>query len=196
MKTEAGRSRPALLALRALLLTCFSACVESSGPPVPFRLGQTIPLGGWNLRVRQPEVVSPKLITGFHDLRRSNATSKVVAVHLVLEPRDSAAAEEPQALERNFVKLMAGCRLKDGKGKEYPMGYPVPDSQFRLMKSGGMMTESEMKDYFFSGPEPRVPKDWVLLYAVPQDGSGFTFLIRNFFPLEGQPHLASVDLGR
>ena len=163
---------------------------------MPFRLGQTIPLGEWNVRVRQPEVVSPTVVTGFHDLRRSNVKSKVVAVHLVLEPRDSAAADAPQATERGFVKLMAGCRLKDGAGKEYPLGYPVPDSQFRIMKSGGMMTDSEMKDLFFSGPEPRVPKDWVVLYSVPEDRSGFTFLVRNFFPLEGQPQLVSVDLGR
>ena len=191
-----ARTRPAALALRALLLTCFSACVESSGPPVPFRLGQTIPLGEWNLRVRQPEVVSPTIVTGFHDLRRNSAKSKVVAVHLVLEPRESGAGEGPQSMEQNFVKLMAGCRLKDGAGKEYPLGYPVPDSQFRIMKSGGNMSESEMKDFFFSGPQPRVPKDWVVLYSVPQERSDFTFLIRNFFPLEGQPKLASVDLGR
>jgi hypothetical protein len=205
VKTEVGgtpkerrqaRTRPASLALRALLLTCFSACVESSGPPVSFRLGQTIPLGEWNLRVRQPEVVSPKLIAGFHELGRSNATSKVIAVHLVLEPKDSALAESPKAMEKAVVKLMAGCGLKDGKGTRYPIGFPVPDSQFRLMKSGGVMSDSEMKDYFFSGPDSSIPKDWVVLYSVPQDRSGFTFLIRNFFPLEGQPQIASVDLGR
>src|SRR5262245_55093628 len=78
-----ARNRPAALALRALLLTCISACQEASGPPVAFRLGQTIPLGEWNVRVRQPEVVSPTIVTGFHDLRRSNVKSKVVAVHLV-----------------------------------------------------------------------------------------------------------------
>jgi hypothetical protein len=136
------------------------------------------------------------VVTGFHDLRRNSAKSKIVAVHLALEPRESGAGDEPQSMEKNFVKLMAGCRLKDGAGKEYPLGYPVPDSQFRLMKSGGKMSDSEMKDFFFSGPQPGVPKDWVVLYSVPQERSDFTFLIRNFFPLEGQPQLASVDLGR
>jgi len=36
----------------------------------------------------------------------------------------------------------------------------------------------------------------VVLYSVPQDRSDFTLLIRNFSPLEGQPHIATVDLGR
>jgi hypothetical protein len=191
------RTRPAALALKALLLTCFSACQESSGPPVPFRLGQTIPIGEWSLRVRQPEVVSPTLLTGFHDLKRNGATSKILAVHLALEPRSSSTGEKTQPMEQDFVKLMAGFRLKDREGGQYPLGYPVPDTEFRVMKSGGMMSESEMKDFFFSGPSAsRIPRDWVVLYSVPQERSGFTFVIRNFFPLEGQPPLASVDLGR
>jgi len=179
-----------------LVLAVFLSACEETGPTVPFKLGQTIPVGEWSLRVRQPEVVSPKVVAGFHDLGRSNATSKVIAVHLVLEPKDPAVAESPKAMEQAVVKLMAGCGLEDGEGKRYPIGFPVPDSQFRLMKSGGMMTESEMKDYFFSGSDTRIPKDWVVLYSVPQDRSDFTLLIRNFFPLEGQPHIATVDLGR
>jgi hypothetical protein len=100
-------------------------------------------------------------------------------------------------MEQDFVKLMAGFRLKDKEGVEYPLGYPVPDSEFRVMKSGGMMSDSEMKDFFFSGPSAsRIPRDWVVLYSVPQERSGFTFMIRNFYPLEGQPHIATVDLGR
>jgi len=179
-----------------VLALSLSAC-EQTGPPVSFGRGQAIPLGAWFVKVRQPEVVSPTVITGFHDLKRNGAASKILAVHLALEPRKSSAGEKTQPMEQDFVKLMAGFRLKDREGGEYPLGYPVPDSEFRVMKSGGMMSESEMKDFFLSGPAAsRIPRDWVVLYSVPQERSGFTFMIRNFYPLEGQPHIATVDLGR
>jgi hypothetical protein len=192
MKRSSVGIRTAELALAVFLSAC-----EQSGPPVPFGRGQAIPLGAWSVKVRQPEVVSPTLITGFHDLKRNGATSKILAVHLALEPRSSSAGEKTQPMEQDFVKLMAGFHLKDREGGQYPLGYPVPDSEFRVMKSGGMMSESEMKDFFFSGPSAsRIPRDWVVLYSVPQERSGFTFVIRNFYPLEDQPHIATVDLGR
>ena len=58
--------------------------------------------------------------------------------------------------------------------------------------------EQEMKDAILnpSLETAMLPTDWVLLYAVPQDTSGFSLLIRNRSPRKGQPSTASVDLGR
>jgi len=186
---------PPALAAGALLVAFLSGCAGSQ-PPVPYQRGQAIALERWTLKVRHPEVISPSLLAGFEDFRISNEKAKVIAVHLALEAGDSGAAEDPHAAERGFLKLMADCRLKDRDGHEYPLGLPVPNSQFGLMKSGGAISEQEVRDLMLSGSSKRLPRDWVLLFAVPKDRSGFTLLIRNRRPLEGQPPLVSVDLGR
>ena len=182
-------------ALALGLLAGFSAC-QAPLTPVPYRMGQAIPLERWLLKVRQPEVVAASLIKGFQDFRISNKDAKVLVVHLDLLPKSQEAEDDPNAAERGFIKLMWDCRLQDKEGKEYRLGLPLAGSHFRMLKSGGMMSEAEMRDALFSVPESRVPRDWALLFAVPQDRSGFTLFIRNRFPEEGQPPLVSVDLGR
>lgn len=183
---------------RAFLLAgLLSACGGGNEPPVSFLRGQAIPLESWVLKVRQPEMISPTLLAGFRDFRISNAKAKVLAVHLSLEASEAMQGDR-QALEKGIVKLMWDCRLKDKGGKEYRLGLPLPNSQFRWMKSGGVMTDQEMKDAILnpSLETSMLPTAWVLLYAVPQDTSGFSLLIRNRSPRKGQPSMASVDLGR
>ncbi|HEU5181857.1 MAG TPA: hypothetical protein VFW45_13800 [Candidatus Polarisedimenticolia bacterium] len=186
-------------AARALLTlgTTFGliACQEAL-TPVPYRLGQAIPLERWMLKIRQPEMVAASMIKGFQDFRISNKDSKVLVVHLDLMPKSQAAEDDPNAAEKGFIKLMWDCRLKDREGQEYRLGLPLAGSHFRMLKSGGMMSDTEMRDALFSVPESRVPRDWALLFAVPQGRSGFTLFIRNRTPEEGQPALVSVDLGR
>jgi hypothetical protein len=64
------------------------------------------------------------------------------------------------------------------------------------MTSGGSLTMQDLEDDTASDPRSRLPRDWVLLFAVPDGRSGFSIHIRNRRPLEGQPRLASVELGR
>jgi hypothetical protein len=180
----------------SLLAAGLLAC-QGDVDPVPFLRGQAIPLGPWVLKVRHPEVLAPGLIKGFQDFRIPNRQSKVVGVHLDLQPADAAAAGDRQLVEKGFLKLMADCRLKDREGNLTTLGLPLPESQFRLLKTGGMMTDREMKDMLLSPPpSPGMPREWVLLYAVPPERAGFTLLIRNRSPRDGQPYLVSVDLGR
>ena len=180
----------------ALLAAGLLAC-QGDVDPVPFPRGRPIPLGSWILKVRHPEVLAPGLLKGFQDFRIPSRQAKVVGVHVDLQPADAAAAGDPQVVEKGFLKLMADCRLADREGNLTTLGLPLPESQFRLMKTGGMMTDREMRDMMLSPPPaPGMPREWVLLYAVPPERAGFTLLIRNRSPRDGQPYLVSVDLGR
>lgn len=189
-RRSAGACRLALVLMAAL-----SACQEAL-TPVPYRMGQAIPLERWLLKIRQPEVMAASMIKGFQDFRISNQNAKVMVVHLDLLPKSQEAEDDPNAAEKGFIKLMWDCRLQDKEGKEYRLGLPLAGSHFRMLKTGGMMSDAEMRDALFSVPESRVPREWALLFAVPQDRSGFTLFIRNRSPQEGQPALVSVDLGR
>jgi hypothetical protein len=86
----------------------------------------------------------------------------------------------------NFIESFNEHRMSilDSAGNRYePRGsYPVDFYEAPQLNTG----------LLGSGPL----RDWVVTFTVPREAHSFTLLIENPDPREGQPHLASVALGR
>jgi hypothetical protein len=177
--------RAARLALLAAVAACFP--IE----PTPFGRGEEIAVGSWTLAVRSVEAMSADLLPGAAQLA-GRPGSRILVVQVEIERRDAGAdAEEtPSEAQRRFLKLLTGVKLEDGQGREYPVGLPLPQAHYQMMKMGSSWSGDDMMNW-----STQLGR-WVMLFGVPAGSEDFTLFVRNFWPWDGQVRLASVDLGR
>jgi hypothetical protein len=85
---------------------------------------------------------------------------------------------EPGRDYESFLRSFAKERLvvTDSKGNRYKPSRPITPAQLYYMQDIG-------------------GKDWVVMFEVPKESNGLTFLVENPGPREGQPRLAGVTLG-
>jgi hypothetical protein len=168
--------------------------LASCQPPEPtaFVRGEEIPLGSWSVEVRSAEAMSLKRVPGFGQMLKGKPDSTILAVRVEIQKGGASARdpEKPASVKGKFLELVRSFRLVDGQGHEYPFGMPLPYDQYRMLKWSDSLSAADLQTW---NPETR---HWALLFPVPSDVSDFSLVVKNRAPREGQPRLASVDLGR
>lgn len=175
--------------LLAVLTPLATAACRSPEQAVEFSRGRPISLASWTIRVGQSELMDAPP-GGFGDLRVDMTKAHVLAVHVEAEREASPGESFQSSPEYRLLKLMGACLVRDEEGREFRPPLPVPLEQYNMMK-GHAVDPDVIRRRFESGDYPR----WVLLFAVPRESRGFTLLISNSRPREGQPKLAAVRLG-
>ena len=117
---------------------------------------------------------------------------KLVAVHISLEAHGS-----PEDLAAEFPRLLRSVRLEDDSGQGWRfLSVPLTDAHWRLAKNGSAYGYQDLDRWMNEMRSGQLLKSWVLTFFVPQESTGFTFLIDNYAPVDDQPRLAAIDLGR
>lgn len=169
-----------------------AACLPDEPTPVdrdrPVRLGP----GELFLRVVSVEVVSGSYVAG----AEAPPGSGYLATLVRLDGADLAGGPSRQALtEKGVLDLMRGLAVEDAEGNRYERAMVLPAAQWRLMRSA--RTGLSAPDLAAARSAARgVPRDWAVLFLVPDGASGFRLLVENPRPREGEPSLAAVALGR
>ena len=175
---------------RVAVLVALAACFPAE--PTPFGRGEEIPLASWTVAVRSVEAISANLLPGVGQLAGDRAAARLLVVHVEIENgAASADAEgEASAARSRFAKLLSSFHLKDGQGREYAYGLPLPQAQYQMAKMGSSWSPDDMMNW-----NTQLGR-WVVVFAVPAESGDFTLFVRNLWPAEGQVRLAAVDLGR
>ena len=179
------RRLPRALAFRVAVCTLLLTMLLSCSPqPTPFAIRQAIPLGFLTVTVSGTDSVAGNYFDPAGS-RHSAAGMKSYAVFL-----DIATAEPEQVKLPRIILFLAGVRLVDSDGNRYRAAAPMPAEQYNLLKSaraGGDWTR-------FDQQGKTVPRQWVVLFLVPETSHGLTLLLPNPRPTDDQPRLAAVQL--
>lgn len=183
-------TRPQYL-LPLLLLPLLVSCEGPPPEPESFSRGQEIPIASWTIKVRRAEVLSAQAIPA-GTIQLMQKGDKLVAVHIGIESPGS-----PEELAAEFPRLLRAVRLDDGSGQNWRFrSVPLTDAHWRMFKAGNSYGLQELQGWTNEMRSGQFLKSWVLTFFVPQESSGFTFFIDNYAPIDDQPRLAAVDLGR
>jgi hypothetical protein len=156
-----------------LLLLAASGC----STPVPFSLGQSIPMGRYSLRVAYAEATA------------SGPGDQYLAAQFRVEGIDSR-----DAMQRFAAAFLGQIRIADGAGKEYP-AVPMLLETYRSMRAGQMRDLRAMQDLLGS-PRSADLTNWVAVAKVPLRSRDFSVLVWNPDQRQGQPLAARIALGR
>jgi hypothetical protein len=166
-----GGSRIGLFA--AGLLAILSGCGQEA-EPVPFRLGQTIPLGALELEIVSFEAV-PQVHAPISTLRTA-PEDKAWALHVRWSGLLALQGLEREVFLERFLEKQLSVRDKDGDSYR-PVG--------------------AMARWIYR--QPTVPPssadhNWVVVFHTPEVSRDFTLVIKNPKRPEGQPATVSVVL--
>lgn len=175
------RVSPAATAIRgAALVVCsvlFLLISTACSKPSPFSRGQRIQMGPYTISVSHAAVSS------------LDAQAQYLVVHYRCEEIDSKDAA------RRFALLFMGqMTITDGDGNKYWTLPPTTAGRYRSRKPGPALEARQVPESL--SDSEYTPNEWVAVAKVPIESQGFTLLIRNPRPRDGQPSLAAIALGR
>jgi hypothetical protein len=157
------------------LLAILSGCGQDA-EPIPFRLGQTIPLGALELEIVSFEAV-PQVHAPISTLRTA-PEDKAWALHVRWSGLLSLQGMEREVFLEKFLEKQLSVRDMDGDSYR-PVG--------------------AMARWIYR--QPTVPPssadhNWVVVFHTPEVSRDFTLVIKNPKRPEGQPAVVSVALDK
>lgn len=185
------------MVLAAGILTLVIGGFACGEPEVTeFRRGDRVQMGDWEIRVSHVEVLSASAVAGFEGFRIDEDRAKILAIHLTVD-HDSEADDPLSGPYGKAIKLMSAFRLRDGDSNQYRLGAPLPERHYGWMRESATSSMTSFPDPgLLTRSGDAEDRQWVLLFAVPEQARGFALRFKAKRPREGQPALASVDLGR
>ena len=156
--------------------------------PTAFTRSQRIPLGSYTLTVSHLESTSAAALGSMGPIASGK---QILALFFGM---DGAKSSEAAQIKIWFMRF----RLMDAEGRAHPGLLPLPAREYHRMISGmSVRTETDFATWLnWSDANGGPPRDWVFLFMVPEKARGFSLLVDNPAPLEGQARLASITLGR